>query len=157
MGQACFVYGTLMFDEVLQALINRSPRKSSAVIRGYRRYCIRDQVFPGTVAATDSQVQGVVLFDISPQELEIFDEFEGEEYDKVSVQPELDEGAEAGLVGECSVYLWRHDLRGLLYGEWDPEGFRERYLQSYVAMCTGFAAELREQKGRPGNRPLGFQ
>ena len=52
-----FVYGTLMFPGVLHALCKRQPATQKATISGYRRYRIRDQVFPGTVQAdADSQV-----------------------------------------------------------------------------------------------------
>jgi hypothetical protein len=188
----CFVYGTLLFPEVLQALLNRQPKAAAAVLRGFRRQSIRDQVFPGVIAATaDSQVgaatlaptarpppppppppplfslisfhclqvQGLILHDLSSEEMEIFDEFEGDEYTKTEVRPELISGA-AGSGGDavvpCSVYVWRHDLEPLLYGDWDPQGFREKHLDSYVQMCARFAADLREQR-QPGSRPLGFQ
>lgn len=41
---SAFVYGTLMYPQVLQALISRVPRMEPAVIHGYRRHCIRGQV-----------------------------------------------------------------------------------------------------------------
>ena len=46
-----FVYGTLMADEVVRALIHRVPRARPAVVSGYRRHALRGQVFPGTVPA----------------------------------------------------------------------------------------------------------
>lgn len=67
-----FVYGTLMFPEVLQALIERVPRSQAAVIHGYQRGRIRGQVFPGTVRASAAErVRGLVLFDLRPEELEV--------------------------------------------------------------------------------------
>ncbi len=43
-----------------------------AVIHGFQRYRIRGQVFPGTIRSTapGAQVQGLVLFDLQPNELE---------------------------------------------------------------------------------------
>jgi hypothetical protein len=41
---SAFVYGTLMFPEVLQALINRVPRMEPAAIQGFQRYRIKGQV-----------------------------------------------------------------------------------------------------------------
>lgn len=195
MAQSCFVYGTLMYPEVLQALLDRQPRQSAALIRGFKRYCIQGQVFPGTIASTpDSQViptrllatasnrqlqrrrhplppahrtpsalhrqvQGLVLFDLTPEELEVFDEFEGDEYTKVNVAPELlPQGSACGgtqqALEPCSVYLWRDER--LLHGEWDAEAFREKHLPAYVEMCRRFATELREQR-RPESRPFNFQ
>ena len=44
-----FVYGTLQYPQVLQALISRVPRMEPAVIRGYQRHSIRGQVGRGRV------------------------------------------------------------------------------------------------------------
>ena len=41
---SAFVYGTLMYPDVLQALIRRVPRMEPAVIRGFQRHPIRHQV-----------------------------------------------------------------------------------------------------------------
>lgn len=50
-------YGTLMYGEVLRALIGREPRSAPATITGYQRYRIKQQVFPGTIKSTpESQV-----------------------------------------------------------------------------------------------------
>ncbi|PSC72734.1 AIG2 [Micractinium conductrix] len=147
----CFVYGTLMYPEVLSALISRVPRSEPALIRGYQRYAIRGQVFPGTVVSTaDASVQGLVLFDLRPQELEMFDEFEGDEYFKQDVQAEL---LESGDSMPTSIYIWQDRLRPLLQGEWDPEAFRQQRLDSYVEMCRGFAADVQAQRGWKGNFP----
>ncbi|PRW18406.1 AIG2 [Chlorella sorokiniana] len=147
---SAFVYGTLQYPQVLQALISRVPRMEPAVIRGYQRHSIRGQVFPGTVpAAADSCVSGLVLFDLQPAEMEILDEFEGDEYYKQAVAAELASGGTADTI----VYLWQDSLRPLLYGEWDPEDFRERELERYVVMCRQFAQDVAAHRGWKGNFP----
>jgi hypothetical protein len=61
MGGNAFVYGTLMAPEVLKALINRVPPMKPAVIKGFRRYRVKGQVFPAIVPdLADSQVDGQV-------------------------------------------------------------------------------------------------
>ncbi|EFN58718.1 hypothetical protein CHLNCDRAFT_140371 [Chlorella variabilis] len=140
---SAFVYGTLMYPEVLNALINRVPKMEPAVILGYQRYRIRGQVFPGTIrSAPDSQVAGMVLLDLQPDELEMFDEFEGDEYYKEGVEARL----EGGAACPTTVYIWQDSLRSYLYGEWDPQEFRERELERYVEMCAGFAADVQQQR-----------
>ncbi|KAL4458037.1 hypothetical protein ABPG75_012902 [Micractinium tetrahymenae] len=149
---SCFVYGTLMYPEVLTALIQRVPRMEPAIIHGYQRYRIRGQVFPGTIrsAAPGAQVQGLVLFDLLPDELEMLDEFEGEEYFKEGVEARL---VQSGGAVPTLAYLWQDRLRPLLYGEWDPEQFREQQLGSYVEMCSSFAADVQAQRGWKGQFP----
>ena len=92
-----------------------------------------------------------MLFELTPEELYVFDEFEGEEYYKAGVQPELLEGAgaaagdSAGAAGrvEADAYLWQDALRpALLPSAWDPEGFRQQHLARYTVMCQKFAASL---------------
>ena len=57
MPENVFVYGTLMYAPVLHALLQRIPSQSKAVIKGFKRYNIRGQVFPGVIQSTpDSQV-----------------------------------------------------------------------------------------------------
>lgn len=76
----------------------------------------------------------------------MFDEFEGDEYFKQQVQAELDNGDSCDAV----VYLWQDSLRSYLEGEWDPHAFREAELPEYVAMCTRFASDVRQQRGWKG-------
>lgn len=147
-----------MYPQVLQALLNRVPPSSKAVIHGFRRYNIRGQVFPGTIeAGPDAAVRGLLLRDLTPDDLVVLDEFEGDEYYKLPVRPEVLEGAGAGGAEDAVVYLWQQPLRHLLYGDdWDPEAFADTHLTGYVEMCRQFAEELRTQLGKPSARPLGF-
>ena len=170
--QNVFVYGTLMYPQVLHVLLNRVPSNSKAVICGYKRYNIKGQVFPGVspVSSLESKVEGVLLRELTPEDMIIFDEFEGDEYYKLPVHAQLLENgsenvsesaaiatATATTTVPASVYIWQDSLKGLLYGEWDPEAFATTHLESYVKMCEAFAEELKEQqKEKPKNRPLGF-
>lgn len=51
--QSVFVYGTLMYKPVLETLLKRVPPHCKAEAKGFRRYAITTQVFPGTIEATD--------------------------------------------------------------------------------------------------------
>ena len=95
--------------------------------------------------------------------MEIFDEFEGEEYYKFPVQPQLLDTLPPDTTPTtvpASVYIWQDSLKHLLYGEWDPDHFRDTHLDAYVDMCHRFAEEVRHQQGQrkkcPSVRPLGF-
>lgn len=162
--QNVFVYGTLMYPQVLESIINRVPRHSKAVVQGYRRYAIQGQVFPGVIPSSqDSSVQGLVLFELTPSEMDIFDEFEGDEYVKVSVAPQLvtinDPAVDNNTmtIEDASMYVWTDSLKHLLRGDWNPDSFAEIHLERYVAMCTRFAEEYHDVRvTRPESRPLGF-
>jgi hypothetical protein len=96
---------------------------------------------------------------LSQQELEVLDEYEGEEYYKMVVRPTIiEESQDVDTVVDSIIYIWRESLRYLLKGSWDPEAFMETHLPSYTTMCAQFAKEYEEEKGsRPQSRPFGFK
>lgn len=50
-----------MADEVVRVLIKRVPSSKPALLRGYSRYKVKDQVFPAIVPGTaDTKVEGKV-------------------------------------------------------------------------------------------------
>ncbi|BDA40600.1 AIG2-like protein D [Coccomyxa sp. Obi] len=148
-----FVYGTLMSEEVVMTLIKRAPKQQPARIRGYRRHRIKGFIFPAIIPATESdEVNGLVLYDLSEKEMEVFDEFEGEEYYKADAVPILDDGTQV----EASVYVWQDSARHLLYGSWDYQEWRSKHLADYVKMCASFQEELEltnTSQNRPYNHP----
>lgn len=79
---ALFVYGTLMFDAVLVTLLKRLPKSHPARLKGYRRFAIRDRVYPAIVPEAGSSVCGLVLLGLTAEERRILDEFEDEDYIK---------------------------------------------------------------------------
>lgn len=72
----------------------------------------------------------------------MFDEFEGEEYYKVHVQPQLVDGT----VVDADMYIWQDKLWPLLQGEWSEEDFRLQHLSAYVNMCKEFASDLKDSQ-----------
>lgn len=69
-----FVYGTLMADEVTEALLERLPARKPAKLSGFRRYRIQQQVFPAIVAATSADtINGLLVTGLTDEELDIFD------------------------------------------------------------------------------------
>ena len=80
--RALFVYGTLMFDAVLVTLLKRLPKSHPARLKGYRRFAIRDRVYPAIVPEAGSSVCGLVLLGLTAEERRILDEFEDEDYIK---------------------------------------------------------------------------
>ena len=72
-----FVYGSLMAGEVLHGLLGRVPAmRGGAVLPGYVRHRLRGEVFPAIVPAPGSSVAGLILDDLTVDELRWFDWFE---------------------------------------------------------------------------------
>ncbi|KAK9824562.1 hypothetical protein WJX72_011320 [[Myrmecia] bisecta] len=124
-----FVYGTLLAHEILHILLKRVPDNKPAVLHGYRRYRIKQRVYPALVKRRPGDsVQGLVLFDLTPQEIEILDEYEDEDYFKDAASPVLEDGNSV----DADVYLFKDNLRHLLYGDWDYDQFRREDLARYI-------------------------
>lgn len=91
-------------------------------------------------------MQGLLLSELTEQELYVFDAFEGSEYEKRGVAARtLAGGAEVA----ATVYVWKAALAPLLLtdaGDWDPDEFREHHLAEYVVMCARFRRELAAER-----------
>ena len=48
-GSSLFVYGTLLYPEIVGALLRRVPTQTPGLIKGYRRYGLNQFVFPAVV------------------------------------------------------------------------------------------------------------
>ncbi|MER7047035.1 gamma-glutamylcyclotransferase family protein [Streptomyces jumonjinensis] len=120
-----FVYGTLQFPEVLEALLGLIPDSVPATARGWRAAALANRVYPGLVAADDTAT-GLLLTDLSPEEWRVLDTFEDDWYDLRRLH--LASG------GHGWAYVWPGDE--VLPGNWDAEAFRSRHLSAYAARCA---------------------
>eukprot|EP00890_Picochlorum_soloecismus_P000008 jgi/Picsp_1/1007/NSC_04491-R1_aig2-like family protein len=141
-----FVYGTLMYPEILEVLLHRVPESTRARVQGYKRYGLKKFVFPAVVEDPSSQVEGILLTGLSDREMVILDEYEGEEYRRevANVTRLLDDKADDEFPKEQAIiYIWRDEYAYLLNGDWDKDGFESKHFDGYLSMCKGFIKELR--------------
>ncbi len=126
-----FVYGTLLFPEILHILLGRLPGSSAATLPDYHRFSIHDganvRPYPAVFPQPASEVQGLLLHGLSPAEHAVLDAYEDEDYIKTAVPVLRDD-----QWVEASVYVWRADKRGQLRGVWDPEQFMRQHLGTYL-------------------------
>ena len=80
-----FVYGTLLQEKVWRRLIGRSPIIEPATLNGFRRYQILSASYPGMWFCEGAQVAGGFVSDITQEESQTLDYYEGEEYQKIWV------------------------------------------------------------------------
>lgn len=76
MGTVLFAYGEFLKDEVLRDLLGRVPPRAPAVLRGYKRVLEKATGFYNVVPAKRSAVEGVVMTDLSDEDLAKLDLFE---------------------------------------------------------------------------------
>lgn len=72
-----FTYGSLMFKEVIYALTSvKDYQNSSATLQGFKRNHVKGKVYPGITPAVNSQVEGVVYFNVTKEDIETLNKFE---------------------------------------------------------------------------------
>lgn len=123
-----FVYGTLLFPEVINAIIGRAPQSHPATAHGWRAAALKNRVYPGLVSCSDHATDGRLLVDLSYHELRLLDDFEDAAYELRTI--ELAHGF-SGLA-----YIWVDD-KEICAENWDQQHFAGVHLPAYVARFTG--------------------
>lgn len=78
--EALFVYGTLQDPATQQHLIGRTLDSEPAVLPGYRNHT--EGTYPVALPEDGASIDGQVLR-VTPEELAILDEYEGDAYERV--------------------------------------------------------------------------
>ncbi len=73
---------------MLEALLGRVPEAQEAVLSGFRRYLVVDEVHPGIRPSSveSSEVSGLLLVGLTNYEISIMDRYEGDEYQRLPVE-----------------------------------------------------------------------
>lgn len=123
-----FVYGTLRFDPILNALLGRVPALQPARLLGRRIAALPDRVYPGLVAAADGVAAGFLLTGLTESDWRVLDAFEDQEYDLRPVPAHA---------GDRELYAWTYVWTDPVLGtEWSAEEFAAEHLPSYLAQCA---------------------
>lgn len=131
-----FVYGSLMFSEVFEAVVRGTYESEAAGLSGWRRMKIIDEVYPGLVYG-DGSVDGVLWKDISLEDLRILDVFEGEYYERIPVYVLGQQGESL----QCFVYAVRDRFRHILDSEeWCPSDFEQNGINHFIETYCGFSS-----------------
>jgi gamma-glutamylcyclotransferase (GGCT)/AIG2-like uncharacterized protein YtfP len=129
-SSSLFVYGTLMSPQVLRVLIGRLPEMiDPATLKGYRRYPVKDQSYPGMVSGSaEDYVTGIILHELTESDLQVLDWFEGDEYTRRSVQVQC-----GPTILTTQTYAWSNPVSDLdTRMDWSYETFCDSLLESYL-------------------------
>lgn len=130
-----FIYGSLMFDRVWNVLIKNAYPKSSVRLYGYKRFCVKEEDYPGLVEYKHAFVDGVLVSGVMPPDIIVLDRFEGEYYRRKKVKVVSANGK--GLNAET--YVFREQFRGLLTkAEWSLDDFRRHGIDRFISKYAGF-------------------
>ena len=125
-----FVYGTLLFPEVLDALLGRVPPHRPATAPGWRVAALPGRLYPGLVADPDAVAPGSVLGGLDGGECRLLDAYEDVDYRRTAIA--LADGT------RCSAYVWHADV---LSNGWEPQLFAAAHLVGYVQGCRRWLAD----------------
>ncbi len=135
MDMNIFTYGTLMIADVMYAVTTRKFRFVEAILRGYARFTVKGESYPGIIPVTDAVTEGIIYFDVDELSLERLDEFEGDLYQRTPILVET--------VGEeilnAETYVIKPEHRNYMSSKgWDVNKFTKTYLETFLESYQGF-------------------
>lgn len=123
-----FVYGTLIFDEILSVLLKRKFVSTPGLLENYKLKKFSDAEYPGIITEMNSFVSGKIIFDINAQDISILDSYEGVMYKRRILKVKTNTKEH-----DCQVYIVDHKYRDKLSEDpWCPLDFRNNSLNSYI-------------------------
>lgn len=104
-------YGTLMKQEVLAKYafgLSILPKSSNIVInkaslQKYKKYHVREENYPAIIFDEKSSVNGVLVYNLTKKNIEMLDEYEGDEYERKFLTV-YDHNLKENVKAEC--YVW---------------------------------------------------
>ena len=130
-----FTYGTLMIPDVMYAFTTREFRFNHAIIRGYARFTVKGESFPGIIPVTDAATEGIIYFDVDKLSLERLDAFEGDLYQRTPILAEMD----GGEIFNAEAYVIKPKFRNhLSSSEWKMKEFAQKHLKAFLETYSGF-------------------
>lgn len=125
---AVFTYGTLQVPAVMSAVTGKSFPYEPALLQGYRRYQIKNRVYPAIVADETASTQGVLYKEIDEPSLILLDEFEDVLYNRLQVTVH-----QAGEPIAAYAYVVAEQFTNRLAGhDWDLSEFERQHLDYYL-------------------------
>jgi len=130
-----FAYGTLMIHEVMYAVATREFRFKNAILRGYARFTVKGESYPGIIPVTDEVTEGVIYFDVDELSLARLDAFEGNLYQRKPIRVETKERE----IRDAETYVIKPEYRGCLSSkEWNVKEFNQKHLEAFLETYSGF-------------------
>ncbi len=124
-----FVYGSLLFDDVVRILINRDPHRTPATVHGWRAAALPGRVYPALIAEPEATASGHLLDDLTVEEWQTLDTFEADFYTLARI---------TFANGKNAWTYAAEDPATVEPVTWDPEIFARQHLSAYLTNCTAW-------------------
>lgn len=129
MTNSLFVYGSLMFSQVMHHVTGRTFSGCSASIEGYARFLVRGEHYPGIVPFCQMRTTGMLYRAVPHHTLTCLDRFEGALYKRQNVRIRLFNGSRVWAYA----YVIRPSSRHILSTHpFEPETFFNQHLEKFL-------------------------
>lgn len=125
-----FAYGTLMWPEILHALIGPLATPRPATLADYARYRLRQRVFPGIVPEASASTDGVVFEGMTAARWRRLDAWESSLYERLAVSVTLPDGSTCRA---CTYVVSPAQRHRLSKHAWSVAQFTRLHLAEYRA------------------------
>lgn len=124
-----------MFTPVWKSVVEGTYLHYGARLSGFVRHSIHNEDYPAIVPSRiSSVVDGILYLDISSEDMDRLDQFEGSIYARHHVQVSTENNIFA-----ADAYVLRHEYRHLLSSEaWSPEEFEKTGMERFLSSYSGF-------------------
>jgi uncharacterized damage-inducible protein DinB len=126
-----------MCDDIMRSVAGCRLSHTHAVLRNYRRYAVKGEVYPALIASEGGLVKGIVYHDTPDTAWLRLDRFEGEMYARRFVNVVLADGRAETVYA----YIIRPEFEGRIEStEWDFEAFLQRGKTRFETEYPGYGA-----------------
>jgi gamma-glutamylcyclotransferase (GGCT)/AIG2-like uncharacterized protein YtfP len=125
--QHLFVYGSLLFPELIEKLTGKNFGFLPAVLFGFQRLAVKGSDYPAIVPKVNKKVDGMLVLDVDRKSMKILTYFEGDEYRKEDVVVFSE-----NKTYNATAFVWNENLKFLEKFDWDLFSFRETSLKVYL-------------------------
>jgi gamma-glutamylcyclotransferase (GGCT)/AIG2-like uncharacterized protein YtfP len=130
-----FAYGTLMCEDIMQAVADCRPARVPGTLRGFSRRRVKGEVYPGLIQIEGGRVEGMVYVDVSDSAWTRLDRFEGSMYVRRPVTVEVADGGRSA----AETYVVRPEyIDRLGAGQWDFAEFLRNGKSRFQAGYEGY-------------------
>ena len=128
-----FTYGSLMFVPVWHKLVKGNYAATKGVLYNYARRCVKEEDYPVIFKASE-KVKGVVYYDVSDEDIKTLDDFEGEFYERITV----DIVTHTQTI-QAEVYVLKEAYFSIIDDKlWSEEVFEKEGMKRFLENYKGF-------------------
>ncbi len=118
-----FVYGTLLYPELVYALTGKQFRTVDAILEDHQRLSIKHRSYPAVIPSKGARVNGKIIKDVDEASLAKIDFYEDKEYLRkhINIQNQ-----------PVQVYIYDGKIAKLKDNDWDADSFYRNHFNFYL-------------------------